>query len=457
MQRRHLLQAGAAAGLYSSAPLMAQVEAPFAAALRARVPHEGVGLAAALADTRGLQFAFAGRRSAADGSLPDADARFEYGSISKTFVALLLADMSLARLLALDDPVEAALGQPLRDSAGAAITWADLATHRSGLPRLPTNIKPKVDADPYADYTAADLSAFVTGWKAAVPRDSRWEYSNLGFGLLGHALALKAGKPFSELMRERVLKPLQLDEIQFAATGRPVPGLLQGHDAQRKPVPAWHFDVLAGAGVLVGSARSLARYAQAAAGLIDTPLAAAFELAMAPRAALAGPGPGRIGLAWMVGPLNGRSVANHDGGTFGFSSSLFVDRSTRRASLVLANAMVPVNDLALHLLEPTIPPRDAGAEATKTQRPAVTLDGAALAPLPGSYALNPQFKIQVRVRDGKLFAQATGQGEFELFALDARRFFARVTALEVHFDGDAGAPPAFTLLQGANRLRFVRE
>jgi serine-type D-Ala-D-Ala carboxypeptidase/endopeptidase len=457
MQRRQILHAAVLAPLASAAAgVRAQPEPPIAAALRARVPHEGMGLAAAVVGTTGVQFAFAGQRSAADATPPDADARFEYGSISKTFTTLLLAERVLAKTFALDDPVEAVLGIRLRDSAGKPITWTDLATHRSGLPRLPANLKPPVEADPYAGYTAADLMAFLADWKPEVPRDSRWEYSNLGFGLLGHALALQAGRPFAALLRERVLAPLQLDEIQVALTGQPLPGLLQGHDAKRQPVPRWQFDAMAGAGALVGSTRSLARYAQAAAGLIDTPLKPAFELALTPRAA--GPSAAnRIGLAWLFGPLNGRIVANHDGGTFGFSTSLFVDREARRAALVMANAMVVVNDLALHAMDPSVPLRDAAADAAKTQRPAVAVEPAALQLLTGSYALNPQFKLAVRLRDGRLFAQASGQGEFELFAMDARRWFARVTALEIHFEGESGLPPAFVLHQGGQKLRFVRE
>lgn len=456
MHRRQLLHAAALAP-WAAAPsrVRAQAEPPIAAALRARVPHEGMGLAAAVAEPSGLQFAFAGRRSATDASPPDADANFEYGSISKTFTALLLAERVLAKAFTLDDPVEAALGIRLRDSASTPITWADLATHRSGLPRLPENLKPAIEADPYAGYTTADLMAFLADWKAEVPRDSRWEYSNLGFGLLGHALALQAGQPFATLLRARVLAPLQLDEIQLALTGQPMPRLLQGHDAKRQPVPRWQFDAIAGAGALVGSTRSLARYAQAAAGLIDTPLKPAFDLALTPRAA--GPGASRIGLAWLFGPLKGRLVANHDGGTFGFSTSLFVDREARRAALVMANAMVGVNDLALHALDPSVPPRDAAADAAKAQRPAVTIEPAAMQALPGRYALNPQFKLVVRQRDGRLFAQASGQGEFELFAMDARRWFARVTALEIHFEGESGPPPAFVLHQGGQKLRFVRE
>jgi serine-type D-Ala-D-Ala carboxypeptidase/endopeptidase len=355
----------------------------------------------------------------------DADTLFEYGSITKTFTALLLADAAVRGELKLDDAVEAALPdkQKLRDSAGAPITWADLATHRSGLQRA---------------------------------RDAQWDYSNLGVGLLGEALAMRAGKPYASLLRERVLQPLGLEALQLALRG-PVPtGLATGHDARGRPVPNWRFDAIAPAGALVGSARSLARYAQAALGVFDHPLQQAFKLALAPRAA--GPAPQNpMGLGWIIAPLFDRRVFMHDGGTAGYASSLVLDPTPQRAALVLSNAAVEVNDLAIHLLDARAPLRDRAADKRATEREAARVPIEALTVLVGRYAVNPQFKVEVRVREGRLFAQATNQGEFEIFALDARRFFARVTALEIHFEGESGTPPAFLLHQAGQKSRFVRE
>ncbi|MBL8329492.1 MAG: beta-lactamase family protein [Rubrivivax sp.] len=431
-------------------------EPAWAAALRLRARHEGRGFAAALIMPGGDELAFAGTRSATQASAPDAGDRFEYGSVTKTFTALLLADAVQRRDLQLAEPVEAALGRPLRDSAGEPITWLDLATHRSGLPRLPANLEPPRPADPYAGYGAAQLQAFVEAWKPQVPRQARWEYSNLGFGLLGHALGLRAGKPYPALLAERVLQPLGLTDIRVATPGDPGAGLLPGHDDQRRAVPRWTFDALAGAGALIGPLPALVRYARCALGLVDNPLAPAFALTLQ-RHADAGQPANAMGLGWILGTLNGRRIANHDGGTYGFSSSLFLDPGGRRASVVLANAFVSVTDLALHLLDPAVPPRDVVAEQAQTQRPAAEVAASALAVLAGVYALNPQFKLSVRTREARLFAQATGQGEFELFAQDTRRFFARITALEILFEGDGGTPPALVLSQGGQRLRFVRE
>lgn len=440
-------------------PPEARTLAGLAAGLGPRVAAEGVGLVVFELDRDGARFAQAGR-SGVPGLALDADTRFEWGSITKTATALLLTDAVQRRELALADAVEEVLprGLKLRDSAGEPIRWLDLATHRSGLPRVAGNMSPKDPADPYADYGTAELEAWIAGFEASRRRGERSEYSNLGFGLLGHALGLRTGLGFAEAMRQRVLEPLGLPGVHLRMRDAPpIEGVAQGHDAARKPVPPWRFQTMAGAGALVGSARDLALYAEAALGLRETPLAPAFALSLAPQAA-------GIGLGWMRGRPAGRDVAQHDGGTYGFSSSLVLDlapeRDRRRAAAALANAFVVVTDLSAHLIEPMVPLRDVAVERKGTEREAVVLGAGQLAPLAGSYALSPQFRIVLRVREGRLFAQATGQGEFELFALSPTLFFARLAAIEVEFGRSAspgGPPVGFELRQAGQRLWFVRE
>jgi CubicO group peptidase (beta-lactamase class C family) len=431
--------------------------------LNERLRHEGVGYVAAQwqAGTAAPRYAFAGTRHVLQPQAPDAQTRFEYGSISKTFVGLLLAQMVVQRELRLDSPAESLLpgGLKLRDSTGEPLRLIDLATHRSGLPRLPSNMRPAVEADPYADYSSEQLWAFLAEWKAEVPRGSRFEYSNLGYGLLGELLGRRHGAGFAQALRERVLVPLKLQEIQVRGPDTRIDNVAQGHDAQRRPVPPWRFDAMAGAGALVGSASSLMRYAQLALGAEPHPLQEAFALALQTHA----PGERGIesGLAWMRQRSGERLIVGHDGGTYGFSTSLLLEPQRQRACLVLANAFVVVNDLSAHGLDGRARLRDVAREKREREaaakREAIVLPAAALQALAGSYALNPQFKLAVRVENGKLLAQATGQGAFELFATSEREFFARVAEIVIRFDGDSGVPAALTLRQGGQALRFVRE
>jgi len=125
-----------------------------------------------------------------------ADDVFEIGSITKVFTASILADMVTRGEVRLDDPVAkylpASAHIPSRN--GRQITLFDLATQSSGLPRMPSNLTPRDSMNPYADYTVQQMYAFLSGYQ--LPRDigTSYEYSNLGVGLLGHALSLGRGR-----------------------------------------------------------------------------------------------------------------------------------------------------------------------------------------------------------------------------------------------------------------------
>jgi D-alanyl-D-alanine-carboxypeptidase/D-alanyl-D-alanine-endopeptidase len=105
-----------------------------------------------------------------DGKAPDGETVYEIGSITKTFTATLLAQAVLSGRLMLDTPVAQLLADFKIPSGGdKEITLGDLATHHSGLPRMPSNFMPKDPANPYADYDAAKLKVFLAGYQ--LPRD----------------------------------------------------------------------------------------------------------------------------------------------------------------------------------------------------------------------------------------------------------------------------------------------
>jgi D-alanyl-D-alanine-carboxypeptidase/D-alanyl-D-alanine-endopeptidase len=139
----------------------------------------------------------------------DAVSVFEIGSITRMFTAILLADMAQRGEVRLQDLVARFLPPAVRVPAWGErqIELVDLATHTSGLPRLPANWRPTGPANPLAGYTAGQLYDFLSDWVLTREPGSQYEYSNAGFGLLGHALALRAGMSYEELLRERILGP----------------------------------------------------------------------------------------------------------------------------------------------------------------------------------------------------------------------------------------------------------
>src|SRR5215831_2576206 len=163
-------------------------------------------------DQNGPEIIACGKLSKESTSSADGNTVFEIGSISKVFTSLLLADMVQHGEVKLEDPISkylpASVKVPTRN--GREITLVDLATHRSGLPRMPDNLDPVDGKDPYADYTEQRLYTFLSGCKLKRDIGAKYEYSNLGAGLLGHVLALRGGKEYNTLIEERICKPLGL-------------------------------------------------------------------------------------------------------------------------------------------------------------------------------------------------------------------------------------------------------
>ena len=221
-----------------------------------------VGIVAGTIDKDGKTIYSFGK-TGADGRAVDGDSVFEIGSVTKTFTSTLLADMVTRGLVGLDDAVAKYLpkGVKVPTRGGKEITLLDLATHRSGLPRMPSNFNPADPDNPYADYTAGKLFKFLASY--ALPRDigASYEYSNLGAGLIGEALARKAGKSYEALLTERIFRPLKMSSSGIALRPEMAARLATGHSTQLTPVKNWDLDALAGAGI-----RAAVDIAEVAAG-----------------------------------------------------------------------------------------------------------------------------------------------------------------------------------------------
>ena len=242
--------------------------------------HKALGIVVGLVDATGERFIASGVTAPGGTVAPDADTVFEIGSITKVFTSLVLADMVVRGEVKLEDPVAKFLPQTVRvpSRGGREITLLDLSNQVSGLPRLPDNLKPADQNDPYADYGPAKLYEFLSGYTLTRDIGEKYEYSNLGVGLLGQALALKAGLSYEELVRRRVLEPLGMTDTTITLTEAQKKRLAAGSNPSLRPVGNWRFDALAGAGALLSTSRDMLKLLTAAMGLRETPLQRAFDL-----------------------------------------------------------------------------------------------------------------------------------------------------------------------------------
>lgn len=204
---------------------------------------------------QGETWTFAWGRTGPDRPVPPSPATiFEIGSITKLFTATVLADMAEEGLVALDDPVQRYLPDAVvLPTRGRPITLADLATQTSGLPRLPKGLfrqSLRLRQNPYVRFTVADLERAIAGARLKGEPGAKPRYSNFGFGLLGHVLALRAGQSYEHLVRERICDPLALADTGISIPAHTLPRFADGHNRRGQHVPHWDLPALAGAGAL---------------------------------------------------------------------------------------------------------------------------------------------------------------------------------------------------------------
>jgi D-alanyl-D-alanine-carboxypeptidase/D-alanyl-D-alanine-endopeptidase len=392
-----------------------------------------------------------GRTGAAEGGVPDADTVYEIGSITKVFTGTLLAALAGDGTVKLDQAAAELLpegvGMPERD--GRAIRLVDLATHTSGLPRMPDNFHPRDPANPFADYTVAQLYDFLEHHRLEVKPGLRFEYSNLAQGLLGHLLGRAAGTSWTELVRTRITAPLGMKSTVVALDDTLRARLAPGHDADGRPVPGWDIATLEGAGALRSTARDMLVFLRAELAPRDDALGRAL---VAAREIRFREGATRVGLGWHASPDD--RIWWHNGQTGGYHSFAALSPDARTAVVVLANSAVRhVDDLGWKL---------AFLLAGQDPEPPAVRAVAKLAPadlerLVGTYRIRAGVDLVVTLEDGRLLARLADQPKFGIYPESRTRFYYRVTEAYLTFrENERGEVTGLVLEQHGQRIPAAR-
>lgn len=407
--------------------------------------HRSVGIVVGVIDSRGRRVIAHGAFAKGDTRPLNGDTVFEIGSVTKVFTSLLLMDMVQKGEVSLDDPVSKYLPAEVKmpERGGKKITLRDLSTQSSGLPRMPNNFQPKDATNPYADYSVEQMYQFLAGHELRRDIGAEFEYSNLGVGLLGHALSRRAGMSYEELVKARIAGPLGMKNTVVTLTPELKARFATGHSATLSPVAAWDIPTLAGAGALRSTANDMLMFLAANLGYTKTPLSEP----MAAEVSVRRPAGGGMEIAygWLVQTKDGKSIIWHNGGTGGYRTFVGFDPKARAGVVVLSNTSTPegADDIGRHLLNRAYDVMDF------RERTAIKVDPKVFDGLTGRYELTPGFVLTIRREGDELYAQATGQGRFELFAESQKVYFAKVTPLQITFDTDAaGKATSLTLRQG---------
>lgn len=296
---------------------------------------------------------FYGETEKGNQTLPNETTLYEIGSLTKIFTAVLLADLATKNVIDLDDSITKFLPDSLAQNPSLqGITFKQLANHTSGLPRLADNwnkIAGFSDADPYAAYDRKALFAFLKNFKANRPVGESYEYSNLGFGLLGELIATISKKNYMAYLQETVLAPLQMQSTTDKPDPKKQQTLIKVYDAQGDETPAWNWKAMVGAGGLKSNAKDLTLFAVEQFKMPQDELQNA--LALARQFTFATPDNTDIGLAWHMSMLDGLLYFQHAGGTGGSSSFIGLSPDTKTSVVVLSNASESVSKISTEIME----------------------------------------------------------------------------------------------------------
>ena len=334
----------------------AEIPEDVKANVRARVDSgKFMSVVVGLIDADGRDVFSCGRLSVSGNTEPDERSVYEIGSITKVFTAIILADMVERGELAYDQLIDTALpkGITAPDRDGKRITFAHLSEQTSGLSRLPNNMRPTDRTNPYADYTVAQMYDYLGNTGLLHDPGSKYLYSNVGVGLLGHLLARVADNSYERLVIERIADPLGMADTRVTLTESMESCLAHGHKDEQE-VPNWDLPTLAGAGALRSTARDMLTFIEANLSLRKTSLKKAMKATHRPRNS-AGGAKMQIGLGWHILSTESRQIVWHNGGTGGYRAFAGFVESDGRGAVVLTNSggRAP-DDIGFHLLDSSL-------------------------------------------------------------------------------------------------------
>ncbi|MEU1625350.1 serine hydrolase domain-containing protein [Streptomyces sp. NPDC020096] len=274
-----------------------------------------------------------GARSMLDDHQPTDDVQYRIGSLTKSFVAVLVLRLRDEGLLDLADPLE----RHLPGTPAGGLTVHQLLTHTSGLAaetpgpwweRTPGELRP-------------DLADVLGEQPVRHPAGRRFHYSNPGYALLGALVERLRGAPWGEVLRREVLEPLGMTRTALLPQAPHAGGFAVHPWADvMLPEPLEDTGVMAPAGQLWSTAADLCRWAAFLAAGDETVLGAATVVEM--RRPAAEPDDAEwtagYGLGLQVVRRDGRVLYGHSGSMPGFLAGLWVSEADDVAAVALANA-----------------------------------------------------------------------------------------------------------------------
>lgn len=375
---------------------------------------------------------------AKDNKPVDQNTIFEIGSITKIFTALLIMDNVVQGKMSLHDPIGKYLTTiSMPDHNEQKITLNHLINHTSGLPVLPDNIEPMEDpANPYKGYTTEKLYSFLSNYQLPRAIGKTHEYSNLGYGLLGHIAELYLGKNYEQLIKLHIAEKLSLKSTTITLSEELKTRYAEGH-AMGQKVPNWDGDALAGCMAIRSTAADLVRFVQANMGIYPSKLYPAMQRMQKLADAAS---PASIENGWQIANQPPQLIYWHNGGTGGYRSIIGFNSATQEGVVMLTNNAFTVGGLyplLLHLFDQKKPLPELLTY--------VDFDDTQLAKYVGKYKIHAQHRnnneigkgnlyFDIQIVQGRLAVVENNEPQFLFYPLSQKYFFYEPFGYLIQFD-----------------------
>lgn len=385
------------------------------------------GIIIGLVDSEGIRFYTNDTTISKDSDvLIDENTLFEIASITKLFTGLILADMVQREELNLDDPIKNFLPSYVKvpESNGTKITIEHLATHTSGLPIIP---KGETWRTFYSSYTVEKMYEFLSNYELKSEPGTKYEYSNLGYSLLGHILSQNSGVSFEDLVFKKITSHIEMNNTKLQFPDDSELNIAVAY-YENNPISIKPWNAPPGSGGFKSSAKDLTIFLLANMGMIETFTPDFFSFSHEPRFQYYNQTDftKHMGLGWRVFGINDHQIFVHNGLTEGHSSFIGFSPEKQLGVIVLSNSEISNDYLGLHLLDESFPMLEFSL---------VEVDKEILKNLVGTYQSNDR-KYVITYTEEKLWIKIGDEDKKRIYPESQTKFFFTDKNQKIEFSYD---------------------
>jgi D-alanyl-D-alanine carboxypeptidase len=371
------------------------------------------------------------------------DTKFRLGSVTKQFTSALILQLVEQGKVKLDDSIRKYYADA--PEAWQPVTIHHLLSHQSGIPSY-TELPGFFEKQAGTARTPAEIIQLTQSKPLEFVPGTKFKYDNTGYILLGYVIEKVTGRSYEDQLQKAILDPLGMKDTGFDHYTAILKHRADGYEyAGDKLRRAAFLDMSLpyAAGSLYSTVDDLLKWDQALYGT--------QVLSAASKEKMWTPNLSDYGYGWMIAKRYGERSLEHGGGINGFNTMLIRMPDKKLVAIVLANANTQATGpiaaglLAIALGQPVEAPK---------QRTPISLPPEAMKAFEGIYAMNPNFKLTIKVEGDHLSTQATGQGAVRIDPMSPTRFFNDALNAEIEFEKDGAA---LTLYQNGAVIKFKRE